>query len=523
MAQKINKDLIKSSLATAADWLIKSDKSPEDMLGDLLNDVQRARLYPDGKTFVDLVPRKRLASVREEYNLAKKDPDFDLREFISRHFYDVPEISPKNDQNKHPSKDIKKHIRSLWSRLERKNKTTNGSLIGLPYKYVVPGGRFNEMFYWDSYFIMLGLAADSKWDMVEGMVKNFAYMIKKYGYVPTANRTYLLSRSQPPVFALMVRLLASHKGKKVIKEYLPQLITEHRFWMKGKSKLDTETNKAYRRIIKMPNGSLLNRYYDNKTTPRPESYLQDTDTANGSRRQSKKVFLHLRAAAESGWDFSSRWFRDAGDIKTIHTTDIIPVDLNSLLYILEQTIADGFNTFRHPVKVRQFRKYAGSRQRAIDTYLWNEKQQFYMDFDFKAQAFTKVKSLAAVYPLFVGISTQQQADAVADQLEKHFLKKGGLLTTLNESGQQWDAPNGWAPLQYMAVEGLKNYGHFVLANKIARRWVDLNKRVYKHSGRLIEKYDVVGKSGLGGGGEYTLQDGFGWTNGVLIKYLKDLD
>lgn len=513
MVRKIKTKEIRSSLASAAEWLIRSDKSPEEILGDLLGDVQSSRIYPDGKTFVDLLPRKRLASIRQEYNLVKKDPDFDLREFISRHFYDIPEVAPMSGVKKPTN--IKRHIRGLWDELKRSNKKTNGSLIGLPHPYIVPGGRFNEQFYWDSYFIMLGLAVDGKWDLIEGMIKNFAYMIKKYGYIPTANRTYLLSRSQPPFFALMVKLLADHKGKKVIREYLPQLVAEHRFWMRGKSRLDDDSDKAYRRVVKMRSGALLNRYYDNKTTPRPESFKEDTDTASGSRK-SDRIFLHLRAAAESGWDFSSRWLKDPSDIRTISTTDIIPVDLNSLLYVLEQTIADGFSGIRHPLIVRRFRKFADRRRRAIDAYLWNDKTQFYMDYNFKNQKITDSKSLAGVFPLFAGIASDEQAAAVADTMKKDFLKSGGLVATLHDSGQQWDAPNGWAPLHYITIVGLRNYGFDELANDISRRWIGLNEKVYSGTGRLIEKYNVTDKIGLGGGGEYTLQDGFGWTNGVLL-------
>src|SRR5690606_10333801 len=138
---------------------------------------------------------------------------------------------------------------------------------------------------------------------------NYAYQIRKYGYIPTANRSYLLSRSQPPFFSHMVRLLQKHKGRRALVEYLPYLVAEHRFWMRGKSKLADTENRAYRRVAEMSDGSLLNRYYDNKTTPRPESLREDVETAEKSgRKDSNRLYLHLRAAAESGWDFSSRWF-----------------------------------------------------------------------------------------------------------------------------------------------------------------------------------------------------------------------
>lgn len=517
-------DTVRSSLVSTVGLLLRTHKGPDELLGELFSDVQYRRLYPDGKTFADLVPAKRIKSIHEEYMLLKDDPGFDLREFIGRHFYDLSTTVQKKEPFRvHKSDSIDKHIARLWEYLERRNRLDRGSLLALPHKYIVPGGRFNEQFYWDSYFIMLGLAADDKWAEVEAMVKNFAHMIRKYGYIPSANRTYFLSRSQPPFFALMVRLLAEHKGKKVLREYLPLLVAEYKFWMKGRTKLEGTEHFAYRRVVQMTDGSLLNRYYDNKATPRPESLREDTTTASESaHRQADRLYLHLRAAAESGWDFSSRWFKHAQDIRTIHTADIIPVDLNSLLYILEETIADAYNSFLHPLTVRRYRRRAARRKAAIRRYLWSDKQRFYMDYNFHSKRRTGVLSLAAVFPLYAGIATKAQAAHVAKRLESEFLQAGGLVTTLSNTGQQWDSPNGWAPLQWLAVEGLRRYGYDELADTITRRWLALNEKVFKKSHRLVEKYNVMSGDGLGGGGEYALQDGFGWTNGVYTALKKRL-
>jgi alpha,alpha-trehalase len=307
--KKINSDRLKTSLVATAGVLLRSRRSPDELLGELFSDVQKQRIYDDGKTFVDLVPRRRVKAIQDEYSLLKNDPHFDLREFVGRHFYDLSTTVHKKDPfviNKKQS--IHKHISRLWEFLERRNRRDRGSLIALPHSYIVPGGRFNEQFYWDSYFIMLGLAAEGEWDRVEAMTKNCAYMIRKYGYVPTANRTYFLSRSQPPVFVLMVRLLAEHKGKKVLREYLPYLVTEHRFWMKGRKKLLDTEHLAYRRVVQMPNGTLLNRYYDNKATARPESLREDTDTAATSRKRAhEKLFLHLQGYSDHSYD---RYYSD---------------------------------------------------------------------------------------------------------------------------------------------------------------------------------------------------------------------
>ena len=520
-----NIDFLKSSLVKAAGVLIKSKKSPDELLGELFGDVQAQQIYADGKTFVDLVPTKRIRSIKEEYKLLKTDPNFDLREFVSRHFTDLALTVHKKEPFLILDTDtVEEHITRLWAYLERQNRVDRGSLIALPHKYIVPGGRFNEQFYWDSYFIMIGLAAQDQWKKVEDMVKNCAYMIRKYGYVPTANRTYFLSRSQPPFFVLMVKLLAEHKGKRVLRDYLPHLLIEYRFWMKGRRKLEETEHNAYRRVVQMSEKSLLNRYYDNKLTARPESLREDTETALASNKRIRdRLFLHLRAAAESGWDFSSRWLADPNDLKTIHTADIIPVDLNSLMYIMETTIADAYNSLLHPLQTRRFKKAAARRKDTINKYLWVEDQQFYMDYNFHHQKNSNVFSLAGVFPLYAGIAGEAEAASVAAMIKLEFLKPGGVVTSLIENGQQWDSPNGWAPLQWVTIQGLRNYGYDELADTITQRWIQLNDDVFKKTHRMVEKYNVMGGNGLGGGGEYILQDGFGWTNGVYLALKKSLE
>lgn len=523
MVRKINTDPIKTALVKASGVLLRaSDRDIDERLGELLDDVQKMNPYGDGKTFVDLVPSKRLRTIKEEYALLKKDPSFDLREFLSRHFYDATEgVYPKVYKN-NPEHTPLEHIDELWEFFERRNRVSRGSLLALPHSYVVPGGRFNEQFYWDTYFIMLGLASAGKWRRIEGMMKNYAYQIRKYGYIPTANRSYLLSRSQPPFFSHMVRLLATHKGNGVLRDYLPYLAAEYRFWMRGQTKLKDAEHKAFRRVVQMPDGSLLNRYYDNKTTPRPESLREDMETAEHSgRRDSSRLYLHIRAAAESGWDFSSRWFLKPADIKTIHTADIIPVDLNSLLYHLELTIADAYKASFNIVQYRQFIKKAKARQQSIQKYLWSEEEGMYKDYNFHHSFFTPVDSLAGVFPLYVCLAEPDQAAAVAETLRRDFLKPGGLVSTNVDNGQQWDAPNGWAPLQWAAIEGLRQYQQDELAGEVAERWTSLNERVYATTNTFIEKYNVENDSGLGGGGEYALQDGFGWTNGVYAALKRD--
>jgi alpha,alpha-trehalase len=241
------------------------------------------------------------------------------------------------------------------------------------------------------------------------------------------------------------------------------------------------------------------------------------DLARTSRRPPTQLFRDIRAAAESGWDFSSRWFADAGDPGTIDTTEIVPSDLNSLLFGLENAIRAGCARQANAACVKEFAARAAARHAAIDRYLWEASLGAYLDYRWTRRARIERVSAATLYPLFVGLSSDAQATAVASTTEAQLLKPGGIVTTPLDTGQQWDAPNGWAPLQWIAISGLRHYGRTALAETIACRWMRNVNTVYDQSGRLVEKYDVIRTGRKGGGGEYPLQDGFGWTNGVMRK------
>jgi alpha,alpha-trehalase len=508
-------DKVKSALVQTAGTLSRVSKSPDEMMGGFFDDVQNRQVYDDGKKFVDMIPRKRARALVKEYKIESKDPDFDLNEFVNRHFY---EFRPHKRNEYEPTDETttREHVAQLWRGLKRRNRINRGSLVAIPYEYVVPGGRFSELFYWDTYFIMLGLAADGEWSLIRGILRNYVYMLRKFGMIPTANRTYFLSRSQPPFFAHMVRLLASHRGRtRTYAEFLPSLLAEYRFWMKGRRLASERPDlPAFARVVNMPNGIALNRYYDNKTTPRPESRREDLETAAQARNANKeKIFLDLRAGAESGWDFSSRWFRDPEDIESIMTTDMVAVDLNCLLYQLEQTIAEAYTLIKQPILAKKYRRLAEKRADTIRRYMWDPREKFFLDYNFRTGRLSPQVTLAGVFPLYAKIATPEQAQSVAERIERDFLKKGGLITTLVDNGQQWDSPNGWAPLQWVAIQGLREYGYHTLANEIRDRWLATCDGVFARKRKMVEKYDVI-KADAGGGGEYPLQDGFGWTNGV---------
>jgi len=494
--------------------------SPEELYGKLFVDVQLARIFEDGKTFTDLIPIGNPKQIVKDYEYQKKQPSFNLKDFVNNHFkspYKQPSIFISDK-----SLSVEQHIEKLWDALEREsNKEQVGTLIPLPYPYIVPGGRFEEVFYWDAYFTSLGLVASGKLDMVEHMLDNFAYLIDTIGFVPNGNRTYFLTRSQPPFFACMVQLLAeTKKDDTIYRKYLPQLEKEYAFWMDGKKEVNA-INKAINHVVYLDKGLVLNRYFDKSDTPRAEMYADDVASAKKANRKPNIFYSEIKAACESGWDFSTRWFEDGENFNTINCTSIIPVDLNALMYNLEKTLEKAYLMNKDAKKAAQFAQYAIQRKTAINTYCWDKTTHFYKDYNFNQQKATTVLSLAAVYPLYFKLANQEQAAQVAMQLENIFLKPGGLPTTLNYSGQQWDAPNGWAPLQWLAIKGLRNYDFDELAEKIKNNWINLNTNIYQQTGKLVEKYDVENIDSLAGGGEYPLQDGFGWTNGVLLKLLKE--
>jgi alpha,alpha-trehalase len=348
------------------------------------------------------------------------------------------------------------------------------------------------------------------------MVKNFAYLIDRYGHVPNGNRTYYLSRSQPPFFAAMVNLLAAADGESVYVTYLPQLAQEYEFWLDGAATLGR--GQAHRRVVRLDDGSVLNRYWDDRSTPREESYGEDVETARQTDRASADVYRNLRAAAESGWDFSSRWLADGRTLASIRTVEIVPVDLNSLLYSLEQTLARAYRVAGRESEARRVSAQAWHRRAAMHRYQWNPAAGVFGDFIWSKRRLSDQVTAATLYPLFFGVATPEQADGIAAKARAELLQPDGLATTTITTGQQWDAPNGWAPLQWIAIQGLGNYGHAELAHAIAQRWIRENLAVYRTTGRLVEKYDVSGDEAARGG-EYPLQDGFGWTNGVLRKLL----
>lgn len=492
--------------------------SPRKIFAELFEEVQSKEVFDDSKTFTDYIAKRDPKLILKDYNKESVLPGFNLNTFVLNNF--TPPDTAGSEYISNRNLGAEQHIDQLWQVLTRPPDVYQkySSLIELPNAYVVPGGRFREIYYWDSYFTMLGLEESGRVDLIENIVNNFAWLIRSYGFVPNGNRTYYLTRSQPPYFSLMVELLMKNKAlssDSVLIANKDALEKEYRFWMSS-----NKNEKASEHVVQLENGEILNRYFDKGNWPREEAYKEDVTVATESGREKEAVYRELRSGAESGWDFSSRWFGDTKSLESIRTTEIIPVDLNCLLYHLEVILSNANKVVADSVASASMLKLASKRKAAIQKYLWDESSGWYKDYDWKNAQKTENLTLAGVYPLFFKMATPEQAKAVSATLQTNFLKPGGLVTTLANTGQQWDSPNGWAPLQWMAIAGLNNYNQQPLAREISNRWSSLNVSVFKKTGKLLEKYNVVDTTLIAGGGEYPNQDGFGWTNGVLLKLLK---
>ncbi|MFM1884212.1 MAG: hypothetical protein RL168_396 [Bacteroidota bacterium] len=473
----------------------------------LIAEWQAAKLHEDEKALADAIPTASVEEVEEAWR-----NHAELKGFVQRYLR-FPE--PENTFQADPSRSPKAHIQALWPALTRSADPTDwqGTRLALPHPYVVPGGRFQEMYYWDSYFTMLGLVGHGQKKVVLDMLANFAHLIQTWGHIPNGTRTYFLSRSQPPYFSLMVRL-AVEQGWATWAEYASVLRAEYQFWMEGATTL-TADGQAHRRVVQC-GGYTLNRYWDDSDQPRLEMSAVDTALAKTSKRPANALFRDVRAACESGWDFSSRWMEDPNDLTTLETTAIVPVDLNALMLHLEWALIQTYPAEKHQWSAR-YRE----RKTALQTVFWDGST--FVDVHVDGTTRSQHRSAAMVYPIWMGIANPEQTSSTMDFLEASLLGPGGVSTTARPSGQQWDAPNAWAPLQWTALAAAHRAGHVALAQSIARAWCHACEAVYAQKTAFVEKYDAFHPGDPAKGGEYALQDGFGWSNGVYLAALHYLE
>ncbi|CAI9093410.1 OLC1v1028908C1 [Oldenlandia corymbosa var. corymbosa] len=425
-------------------------------------------------------------------------------------------------------------VHSLWKNLTRKvservlEKPDFHTLLPLKEAVIVPGSRFREVYYWDSYWVIRGLLASKMYETAKGIVANLISLINQYGYVLNGARAYYTNRSQPPLLTSMVFDIYNRTGDiQFLRNSLPPLLTEYEFWNSG----------IHRVTIKDSKGEIhnLNRYYAQWNTPRPESSTIDKETASKLPNDCEKTQLYreLASAAESGWDFSTRWMRNGSDLTTLWITSIVPVDLNAFILKMELDIAFLANVIGEKSTAERFREASLTRQKAMNSILWNKEMGQWLDYwltkgntpkdgdfyNWEASNQNKQPFASNFIPLWISLFHSVMESFQASGL----LQPAGIATSLTNSGQQWDFPNGWAPLQQMIAEGLANYGteeSKSLAQEISSRWIRTNYVAFKKTGTMHEKYDVEKCGSYGGGGEYTPQTGFGWSNGVVLAFLE---
>lgn len=388
------------------------------------------------------------------------------------------------------------YINEYWDELLRHHPEDKGTLIGLPYPYLIPAAKskncfqFEEQYYWDSYFTALGLTEPEHQVLVEGMLENLIYLFNRFKVIPNASRMYFTSRSQPPLLTTFIFHIFDtyHKSNDWLEERIEVAKTEYQsVWMNNQ-------HPQWHRVHRD-----LSRYYDVN-------------------------MLHDLAEAESGWDMTPRFERKA--------LDFLPVDLNSLLYKYETDFARAAEILSKNKEAESWQAKAKHRKRAMNDLMWGKLRGFYFDFNYERKVLGDIWSLAGYFTMWTGLASAEQAAKMVANLDK-FEKIGGLSTTsrplidtnalFGSLPAQWAYPNGWAPLQYIVVEGLKRYGYEAEAKRIAQKWVKTNLSWFKAHKNFLEKYNVVNIRKKPVDGVYPLQTGFGWTNAVLVRFIKDFD
>lgn len=595
--------------------IIAPCESPIYCYGDLLREIELARPFEDSKTFVDLPTIRPLEEVLEAFGRLEKpiQNNTALNDFLSEYFgkagSELEELDPKEFKTQ---PDFLDHVNStaiasfvsqviqIWPNLTRTYvgaANCSGcvdSFLPLARNFVVAGGRFREPYYWDSFWIIEGLlrTKGSFTEIAGNIIENFLDFVQRYGFVPNGARVYYLNRSQPPLLAQMVRIyIEQTQNSTILERGLPLLEKEHKFWTQNRTVELEVDGKIYS----------LNHYAVTNNQPRPESFREDYVTANNASYYNKEgdifnvttplnesqiaqLYSNLASGAESGFDYSLRWVTNPNDavsdtyfpLRSLNTVNILPVELNSILYQNELTIAEFHRLQGNFSAAAEWSNLAAARQEAMTAVFWDEESWSYFDYNLTSGEKNKYiladkttrksdeegapegqqvwLSPTQFYPFWTGAAPdflKNNASAVrrayariAEELEE---KAGAISASNIISGQQWDEPNVWPPLQYILMQGLLNTPlesqegtdeDYVwtqeLALKLAQRYVDSTfctwrvtggstkefpplKGVQANStGVMFEKYADNSTNAAGGGGEYEVVEGFGWTNGVLI-------
>nr|ARD05073.1 trehalase 1A [Antheraea pernyi] len=548
--------LVLAATAVIADDLVPTCSKPVYCNSELLHHVQIPKIYPDSKTFVDFQMRKDEETTLNDFQKSLNQTDGkpskqQLEEFVKEYFDDSGELedwTPSDWSSEPPIlnsihdekyRQFAKDLNQIWLILAKRMKPSviekpeQHSLIPVTHGFVVPGGRFKEIYYWDTYWIVEGLLISGMTTTAKGMIENLIELLNKLGKVPNGSRWYYQERSQPPLLAKMVALYYQKTGDiEFLRDNIVALEKEMNYWLDTHIIALNKDDKVY----------TLLRYYAPSAGPRPESYNEDYTNAQRLRngRDPTEFYVDIKGAAESGWDFSSRWFLgpngdNSGNLTNIETRNIIPVDLNAIFFNALNNVAKFHSLLKDPRKAAHWASVAEQWRSNIESVLWNEDDGIWYDYDIINESHRKYFYTSNFAPLWMGAVEQRflkkHAPRVLDYLYNTEVLDypGGIPTSLNNTGEQWDLPNVWPPevsIVIGALEALDTEESKRLAKDVASHWVRVCYKGFSDTKQMFEKYDALVAGKYGGGGEYTVQEGFGWTNGLMFelfeKYGKEL-
>jgi len=515
--------------------------------GELLHDVQMAGLYTDSKTFVDFKVKGSIEETLHKYKTLKNEydgkrpPNDILLDFVNNHFaassemeiWDPPDWNPQPPKLQQiQDKNYRKFahdLNSIWKILGRrtisdvKQNTEKYSQIYLPEGFIVPGGRFSEMYYWDTYWIANGLLICGMTETVKGIIKNMLHLVNLIGHIPNGSRVYYEKRSQPPMLIPMVESYINETNDiQFLFEILPILDKEMNFWLNNRL-VDVKLNKK-----KYP----LFRFNADTPGPRPESYREDLHLAAGlSESDRNSLYTALKSGAESGWDFSTRWFifegENRGSLSNIATQYIIPVDLNSIIHKCFSYLYQSYTSVGDEKMAGKYGFWSKTLLHSINQVLWHDHLGTWLDYnikDDKPRTYFYLSNLTPLWTMSYDMEPTYLINRILNylNLNKFHKYRGGLPTSSEFSGEQWDFPNSWPPLQSFVILGLDKFGTIEcsqLAWYFADLWLHSNFVGFRNHGVMYEKYDSLKVGVTGEGGEYEGQFGFGWTNGVIFELI----
>jgi len=555
-------------------------------MGQMYIDLRQYEGFEDGMVLALANHRRNYEEIKRDYVAQCTQPGFSVLDFFHANFEldSFGEEAAEPDPNAYlavEGEDIDTYIERMRKHFIIPKERNGGFDVELPEDRAVAGvGRFGrQSFLWDGCHMAKGYAAAGRWDLVMNMAYNLEYQINKFGYPLNGSAYFFATRSQPDYFPDLIRMLAAKYGPEALVRFLPALEKDFMgYWMDGYKELSKKPldGKVYehRTLVRLADGSFLNRYWDDADTPRLESYKEDVDTVNratenlfpkkseadvnmdglkeafkekseaevaldGLKKAFKaKMHRNLRAGATSGWDYSSRWFADGSTIETINTTDIAPVDLNSLMAYYAETLAMAYRAKANQPgianKIRSLRKAAfyqdlyDQRVVAINKHLWDAEDKIYRDYNFVKGEQTKIVSAAMVYPLYVGIANAEQSFGVMCAVERDLLYAGGVIaTTTEDSEEQWDggrreggkrSKNVWAPLNWAAMRGFARMAHKLqvysgaspdkvepllqMAERVQKAYTYGIETVFRATRSIPEKHRGDRPDQIGDGGEY---------------------